>query len=235
MDKKIFNLANRITFSRVIFSLALFALLCVSLYVSPTSLILIPETHFTVLDLVCFVLFIVLGSTDSVDGHIARSRNQVTDLGKVLDPLADKLLVDGTMIILSCRSPMLLPPLFTILFVGRDLLVDGVRIMAASKGKVIPANIYGKIKTVMEMTFLPIVILRGFPLNFIDWAFDNEAYSAWAGSLWNVADNYSGETAAMIFCLVLGGLTLIASLVSGGIYLWRARHVFTEQGSEKGE
>lgn len=226
MWRKLLNVPNILTLSRVILSIALFILLCVPFFVEPSQLALIPQTHITALDLVCAVVFILLASTDGLDGHIARSTDQVTDLGKVLDPLADKLLVDGTMIMLSARSPMLLPPIFTVLFVGRDLMVDGMRIMCASKGHVVAANMWGKVKTVMEMILIPIVMLRGLPLNFVDMVVTPEAYeyaSWWANGPWS----YEGEMFAMIFCLVLGVATLVLSLLSGAIYLYRGRYALT--------
>lgn len=230
MGKFRLNAPNRLTLSRIALSLVLFVFFFVTLFFPKETFYLIPTTHFTIADLVCFVLFILLASTDSVDGHLARSTHQVTDLGKVLDPIADKFLVDGSLILLSVRSPMLLPPLFVILFVGRDLLVDGFRIMAASKGKVIPANIYGKLKTVFQMILIPVVFLRGFPFNYLDWAFDRADYDAWVSS----ADSFShaGETYAMAFSLVLGIITVTMSLVSGAIYLYRGRSVL-EEGSRK--
>ncbi len=226
MWKKLLNVPNTLTLSRVILSIGLFILLCVPFFAEPAQLALIPKTHITALDLVCTVVFILLASTDGLDGHIARSTDQVTDLGKVLDPLADKLLVDGTMIMLSARSPMLLPPIFTVLFVGRDLMVDGMRIMCASKGHVVAANMWGKVKTVMEMILIPIVMLRGFPLNFVDMAVTPAAYeySSWiANGPWS----YDGELYAMIFCLILGVITLVLSLLSGAIYLYRGRYALT--------
>lgn len=232
MKRKIFNAPNTVTLSRVTFSLFLFVLLMVPMFVDMETLIQIPETHFTVLDLVSFVLFIVLASTDSVDGHLARSTGQVTDLGKVLDPLADKLLVDGTMVLLSVRAPLLLPPIFVALFIARDLMVDGVRIMAASKGHVVPANIWGKCKTVMEMVLLPVVILRGFPLNFADRAFDPSSYSSWVPtSCWD----YHGELFAMVYCLILGFATLVMSLISGGIYVYQCRSVLIGEKKDSDE
>ncbi len=234
MKAKWFNTPNRVTISRILLSLILFVLLSVPLFVAPEKLILIPTTHITVLDLVCFVFFIALGATDGVDGHLARSTNQVTDLGKVLDPLADKMLVDGTMVLLSARSPMLLPPLFTVLFICRDLLVDGVRIMCASKGHVVAANMWGKVKTVMEMVLIPIVIIRGFPFSYLDRYLSPTEFGAWGTE---VADqlSYQGELSAMVFCLVLGVATLVLSLVSGGIYIYRGRYALIGDGSDHRE
>jgi len=227
------NLPNKISLARIFLSFGLFVLMIVSVYLPPTVFYVIPTTHFTILDIVCFVVFILLASTDSVDGHIARSRNMVSDLGKILDPVADKLLVDGSLIILSARSPMLLPPLFVILLVGRDLVMDGVRMMAAKKGQIIPANIWGKLKTVFEMILIPVVIIRGFPFNYIDlaissedWAISSEAeYNSWLNG---VAFSYDGELYAMIFCLGIGIVTVLFSIISSAIYLQKARNLISD-------
>jgi len=220
------NLPNKISLARIFLSFGLFVLMIVSVYLPPTVFYVIPTTHFTILDIVCFVVFILLASTDSVDGHIARSRNMVSDLGKILDPVADKLLVDGSLIILSARSPMLLPPLFVILLVGRDLVMDGVRMMAAKKGQIIPANIWGKLKTVFEMILIPVVIIRGFPFNYIDWAISSETeYNSWLNE---VAFSYDGELYAMIFCLVIGIVTVLFSIISSAIYLQKARNLISD-------
>lgn len=237
MKKLNLNLPNKISLIRIFFSFGLFTLMILSLYLSYETFYIIPTTHFTILDLVCFVVFILLASTDSIDGHIARSRNLVTDLGKILDPIADKLLVDGSLIILSCKSPMLLPPLFVILLVGRDLIMDGVRIYSASKGLVIPANIWGKLKTVFEMILIPVVIIRGFPFNYIDWwkdgrmglnSFNSSPYIGYDSWLNKQTFSYEGETYAMAFCLTLGIITVLLSLISMTIYLINAKKVIAD-------
>lgn len=242
MKKYRLNIPNRISLSRIFLSFALFVLMLVSLYLKPQTFYIIPTTHFTILDLVCFVVFILLASTDSIDGHIARSRNMVSDLGKVLDPIADKLLVDGSLIILSVKSPMLLPPLFVVLLIARDLIIDGVRIMASSKGKVIPANIWGKLKTVFEMILIPVVIIRGFPFNYIDWYLNNgtlgqpvapyKGYDFWLNGK---TFEFIGETSAMGFALTLGLITVILSLLSGAIYIYRAKDYLVDNSINKGE
>ncbi len=223
------NTPNRISLARFIGALALFCLFSVVFYVPEPVLIVIPTTHFTIVDLVCFALFIFLAATDGIDGHIARSRHQVTDLGKFLDPLADKILVDGALILLTIRDPMLLPPLFTVLFVARDLCVDGFRMIAASKGVVVPANIYGKAKTVMEMVLVPVLFLRGFPVSYLDRWLDPAAFAA----IWTKSPfSFAGETWAMGFCLLLGVATVAMSLVSGAIYVYRGRAFLTGDGKE---
>ncbi len=225
MAKAKLNIPNRITLIRFVGSLALFILVYVGLFGIGGQ---VPTTHFTYLDLFCFVLFILLASTDGIDGHIARSRNLVTDLGKFMDPLADKILVDGSLILLTIRDPLLLPPAFTVLLVGRDFVVDGFRMVAASKGKVVPADIYGKAKTLMEMIYIPILFLGGFPVSYVDWAVDADAFGAFwqRTSIWD----YSGELWAMVFCLVLGFATVCMSLISGIRYLYIGREFFRDQG-----
>lgn len=96
------------------------------------------------------LIFIVASITDQLDGHIARSRNQITTFGKFLDPIADKVLVVTAMIILveMGRLPAWIPSIV----VFREFIVSGYRLIAVqSNGNVIAANIWGKIKTVTQM------------------------------------------------------------------------------------
>lgn len=224
------NLANKITLSRFPLTLLLLVAYFVSFYIPPQYLFIIPMTHFTILDLVCCVFFIVIAATDSVDGHVARSRNMVSDFGKYMDPLADKFLIDGCLIMISAKMPMLCPPLFVALLVGRDFIMDGIRMIAGKKGVVIPANIFGKAKTVAETVYIPFLFLRGFPFQFIDNALDNAAFVEWgeADGGWTNSWSYSGETYAMTWCLILGGLTVILSLVSAIIYIYQAKDIIKE-------
>ena len=100
--------------------------------------------------LILDLIFIIASITDQLDGHIARSRNQITTFGKFLDPIADKVLVVTAMIILveMGRLPAWIPSIV----VFREFIVSGYRLIAVqSDGKVIAANIWGKIKTVTQM------------------------------------------------------------------------------------
>lgn len=127
---------------------------------------------FSWIDLVCCILFIIASVTDAIDGHIARSRNLVTNLGKFLDPLADKSLVDSAFILLCSRADfsghVQVLPLFAVLFIGRDLAMDGLRLIAANQGKVLAANIYGKVKTAIQMGLIPVLFLNGFPFSLLN-------------------------------------------------------------------
>lgn len=87
--------------------------------------------------------------TDTLDGHIARSRNLITDFGKFMDPIADKLLVMSAMIVLTAQGRM--PDWVCILMLAREFLVSGFRLVAVENGRVIAAGPLGKLKTVFQM------------------------------------------------------------------------------------
>lgn len=95
------------------------------------------------------LVFAVASFTDGVDGHIARSRNLITDFGKFMDPLADKLLVSTALI---CFIQLdLMPAYMAVIIIAREFIVTGLRTLAASKGIVMAAIMTGKIKTVLQM------------------------------------------------------------------------------------
>ena len=96
------------------------------------------------------IIFIIASITDKLDGHIARSRNQITTFGKFLDPLADKILVLAAMLILVERNTI--PAWIPIIVLTREFIVSGYRLVAVQKnGEVIAASIWGKLKTVTQM------------------------------------------------------------------------------------
>lgn len=199
------NTPNRITITRFFFAFVIIIIFCLSFLPNSSQFApVLGTTGFTWIDLVCATVFILGSITDAVDGHIARSRNLITNFGKFMDPLADKFLVDSSLILLTTRitteGHFYLYPIMTVLFIGRDLAVDGLRMVATSQGKVLAANIYGKIKTVLQMIVIPIIFLNGFPFNYFD-----------MNGLGNFEYTY-------VITNVLAALALLASLVSGIIY-----------------
>lgn len=103
------------------------------------------------------IIFIVASLTDTLDGHIARKFNLITDFGKFMDPLADKLLVSSALI---CFVEMnYINAWIVIIIVGREFIISGFRILAASKGITIAANKWGKIKTVSQMLLIVLILL----------------------------------------------------------------------------
>lgn len=103
------------------------------------------------------VVFLALSFSDFLDGYLARSRNEVTNFGKFMDPLADKLLVIAAF--LAMTETGLLPAWVSLIVLFREFLISGLRMMAASKGLVIAASWYGKAKTVSQMVAITLLIL----------------------------------------------------------------------------
>lgn len=193
------NLPNKITISRLIIAVIMifFAVFPWANVGASSILTTLGNTGFTILDLILAIIFVVGSATDAIDGKIARKYNLITNFGKFFDPLADKFLVNSALIFLACYGRI--PALIIILMIGRDLAVDGIRFMAASKGEVIAANIFGKLKTVFQIVTIPFVMLNGFPFNYL---FKEHTY---------------------IFLDVLLSITCAMSLISGFIYLYRGR------------
>lgn len=106
-------------------------------------------------------LFIIGAITDFLDGHIARKYNMVTNLGKFLDPIADKMLVTSALILVACDGTIVAPfgAIALAIFVGRDLAVDMLRQVASAKGVVIAADKLGKYKTFSQDIAFPLLIL----------------------------------------------------------------------------
>ena len=137
------TLANRITFIRMLFIPAF----VLAMYWD------VPYAPF-----VAAGLFILLASTDKIDGHIARKRNEVTDLGKLLDPLADKLLVCAALLILLEQGRI--DAVTTFLIIAREFMVTGLRQIAAARGVVIAAGQWGKWKTVSQIVAVIVLTLE---------------------------------------------------------------------------
>ena len=113
--------------------------------------------------IIALVLFIAASLTDTADGYIARKYNLITDFGKFMDPLADKLLVCAAMICLIETNQ--LPAWVVIIIISREFIISGFRLIAAENGLVIAANMWGKFKTVSQMLMI-IVLVANIDLPF---------------------------------------------------------------------
>lgn len=216
------NTPNKITSIRL--ALAFVVIIVFSLSFIPASATFAPEIvigqlhmGFNWIDIVCCILFIIASITDAIDGHIARSRNLVTDFGKFLDPFADKFLVDSSLLLLCVRldwsGHYQVMPFLIVLFIGRDLAMDGLRMVAAGKGTILAANIWGKVKTAVQMGLIPVLFLNGFPFSLIP----NELnLNSWLTTRFQYTYILTN-----IFVLI----TLFFSLLSLGIYLYKNRAV----------
>jgi len=109
-------------------------------------------------DYIALVLFIAASLTDLVDGHIARKYNLVTNFGKFMDPIADKLLVCAAMICLVEMGRI--PSWVVIIIISREFIINGFRLVASDKGVVIAANYWGKFKTTFQMIMICLMIVN---------------------------------------------------------------------------
>lgn len=153
------------------------------------------------------IVFALASFTDYLDGHIARKHNLVTDFGKFADPLADKLLT--TTAFLYMMSMNACHPVVIVLILAREFAVSGVRMVAASKNRVVAANLWGKVKTVLQMVT---VLVFYFELPFDIWT---------AGGASSV---YMSQIVANVLCWAVAVVTVI----SGAIYLWENKDCIIE-------
>ena len=116
--------------------------------------------------IICCVLFIVASLTDFLDGYLARKNNQVTDLGKMLDAIADKVLVNPILIIFASEG--LISPIVPVIIVTRDIIVNAIKMEAGRRGKAVAAIGSGKIKTASLMVGMVLLFLGDAPFIFIN-------------------------------------------------------------------
>lgn len=162
------NLPTKITVFRLFLTLVIILILCI-----PFSLF---GVHFPKYDvngvvveleyIIAGVIFIVASLTDFLDGYLARKNNQVTDTGKMLDSIADKVLVNPILIILSVNG--FVPVIVPVIYITRDIIVDAIKMEAANKGKVVAAIGSGKLKTAAMMVGLVLVFFYNIPFEFIN-------------------------------------------------------------------
>ena len=114
----------------------------------------------------CAFLFIVASFTDFLDGYLARKNNQVTDLGKMLDAIADKILVNPILIIFASEG--VISPIVPVVVVTRDIVVNAIKMEASRKGKTVAAISSGKIKTASMMVGIVLLYLGDIPFIFMN-------------------------------------------------------------------
>lgn len=157
------NLPNRLTLFRIIL-----IPLMVLVYLFPYAQFGIELQTFSVgavrlsaVNVICLAIYAVAALTDYLDGQIARSRNLQTTFGKFADPIADKMLTSTMFILFASRGIISAVPV--IIMVCRDIVVDGCRMIAAANGKVVPAQMLGKVKTVSQMITIALILLNNLP------------------------------------------------------------------------
>lgn len=189
------NLANKLTMFRVVL---------VPFFVAALSL----SQH-----LIALILFALASVTDMLDGKIARKYDQITDFGKFLDPLADKILVAAALVCMVERGYTYAWLVWVIL--AREFLVSGVRLVAAGSPQklVIAANIWGKLKTASTMVAICVILLL------------------------HVLEDYFNAGAALAFTQTVSDLLMILcavlTVISGITYLWDYRAIWQDGGASK--
>ena len=150
--------------------------------------------------IICGVLFILASLTDMLDGHIARKYNLVTDFGKMIDAIADKILVNPVLILLSALG--FIHPIIPVIIIVRDSIVNSIKMVAGNKGKVVAASMMGKLKTTCLMIGITLTLFYNLPFE-----------------LWNLKVD--------TFLLVLAA---ILSIISGVQYYMANKEFLFEKG-----
>ena len=152
---------------------------------------------------VAAVLFIIISGTDWLDGYLARKRNEITDFGKFMDPLADKILVTAALV--SLVELHALPTWVVLVILAREFIISGMRMMAAAKGVVIAASYLGKFKTVFQMAAIVLFTVK---------------------DIWkNISPDSVVPSAMYVFSWIVMGVALVLTVVSMIDYLSKAHDV----------
>mgnify|MGYP001374536382 CR=1 FL=1 len=178
------NLANKITIFRIILIPVFLACMLID---------------FQYNQYIGAIIFIIAASTDALDGYIARKRKEITNFGKFVDPLADKLLTMAALVVLVEKGKI--PALFVIIILTREFMITGLRTLAASDGVVIAASWWGKLKTVTQMIAIVLILLDNFPFSKFNFPLDK------------------------IMLYIAVGITVI----SGIDYMIKGKHLFYER------
>lgn len=194
------NLPNLLTLSRIAILFVIVGLLYSPLPGAATA---------------AFVLFIIASVTDWLDGFIARRYNMISDFGKLMDALADKILISGMFVVLLAMDIMRPWTVFLVLLIlSREFLITGLRLVAASKGVVLAAEKAGKIKTVMQIVCVSLYLFEEALL---------KDFTKWTPQ-WLIETASWGAVIVFVLCAVL-------TVTSGATYMTRYWHLFQNDNS----
>ena len=180
------NLPNKLTVSRLILSVIIIIILLFPFYLLGFDF---PEV--TIEHVVCDtryfvagVLFIIASLTDFFDGRIARKYGLITNLGKMLDAIADKVLVNSVLIILAAHG--MINAVVPVVVVLRDIVVNAIKMEAASKGKVVAAIKSGKLKTACLMTGIVLALFNNLPFEIINDGYQVDQFLLYFATLMSI-------------------------------------------------
>lgn len=199
------NLPNKLTIARIIMAVLIIIVLIGGSYITSLFGFEMPKLFINesmVIDIkyiIAGVLFILASLTDFLDGYIARKYNLITDFGKLMDAIADKILVNSVLIILSAQG--FIHPIIPVIIIIRDSVVNSIKMLAASNGKVVAAIKSGKIKTACLMVGIVLTLFYNLPFE-----------------LWNIS-----------VAKVLLFIATILSIVSGVQYFTLNKHLIKDK------
>lgn len=160
------NLPTKLTISRIIFTIMIIVLFLFPFYQMNLEFPMWALDLGEVIEIdsryiIGGILFIIASLTDFLDGYLARKNNQVTDFGKFVDAIADKVLVNSVLIIFAVEG--VISPIIPVVIIFRDTIIDSIRMLASNKGVVIAAGKAGKLKTACMMVGLSLVFFYNLP------------------------------------------------------------------------
>ena len=162
------NLPNKITMGRLVLSVLLIFLLVFpwdQVGVEFSSYLVFNKITINIKYIIAGIIFIIASVTDFVDGYIARSQNLVTDFGKVMDAIADKILVNPILIILAYDG--FIPLIVPVVIIARDTIVDAIKMSVGSRGSAVAASNLGKAKTIVMMIGLSFIFFYNLPFELV--------------------------------------------------------------------
>lgn len=188
MKKIKFNLPTKLTFVRLILSLIIIILLIFPFYRVGVNFpqFLFKNILIDLRYLISGVLFIIASITDYYDGKLARKNNEVTNFGKLVDAIADKVLVNSVLIIFACQG--FISVVVPVVIIVRDIIVDAIRMICANNGKVQAAKLSGKIKTATLM--VGVILTFFYNLPFQIWGYRVSDFFLYFGTIMSVVSMF---------------------------------------------
>ena len=162
------NLANKITFSRIVLSIVIMILLLFpfeGLGIELPTYLVNGTIYVELKYIIAGVIFIIASLTDFIDGRVARKYNMVTDFGKMIDAISDKMLTNSLLIILAANG--MISPIIAVIFIVRDIAVDSIKMLVGNKGKAVAAIGIAKLKTATLMFGLVFTLFYNLPFELI--------------------------------------------------------------------
>ena len=162
------NLANKITFSRIVLSIVIMILLLFpfeGLGIELPSYLVNGTIYIELKYIIAGIIFIIASLTDFFDGRVARKYNMVTDFGKMIDAISDKMLTNSLLIILAANG--MISPVIAVVFIMRDIAVDSMKMVVGNKGKAVAAIGIAKLKTATLMLGLTFTLFYNLPFELI--------------------------------------------------------------------